>query len=359
MNGVSISLSGSQTSTTTSDANGNYSFTNLPAGSNYTVVPTLNHFSFAPVNLNFNDLSSDQQASFQGTLNKHSISGKITDSGGTPLSGVSMSLTGSQTSTATSDANGNYSFANLPAGGDYMVVPALTHFQFTPVSRNFTDLSSDQQTSFQGTLNKHSISGKLTDSSGTPMSGVSISLSGSVVSTATTDATGNYSFANLPAGGSYSVVPVSSEFFYTPVNLSFSDLSSNQLASFVGKPLPEIVTAVGTNRALALDTVTFIRDPFDIFNPSPIGSNGLMRVMVFVKNLDQIQNLSQITAEAEDEAGKTYPLEIEFMGTVPGLNWLKQINIKLSANLPAGETLLLSVRIPGGSSNKARLRLAE
>jgi hypothetical protein len=64
------------------------------------------------------------------------ISGQVTF-GGNPLAGVTITLTmpdNSTTSTAT-DANGQYSFGNLPAGA-YTVTPAKTNFSFTPASSN-------------------------------------------------------------------------------------------------------------------------------------------------------------------------------------------------------------------------------
>lgn len=44
------------------------------------------------------------------------ISGKISDTTGVTMSGVSIQLAGTATQTKTTDANGNYSFTNLPAG---------------------------------------------------------------------------------------------------------------------------------------------------------------------------------------------------------------------------------------------------
>ena len=63
---VTVTLSGSQSGLRTTDANGNYSF-ELAAGGNYTVTPTIIGFTFAPLNLTFNNLSAPQTANFAGT----------------------------------------------------------------------------------------------------------------------------------------------------------------------------------------------------------------------------------------------------------------------------------------------------
>lgn len=72
-----------------------------------------------------------------------SISGKITASN-QPLGGVSVTLAGSQSATATTDANGNYAFANLQAGVNYLVTPTLNNYNFEPGSLSFSNLTSDQ-----------------------------------------------------------------------------------------------------------------------------------------------------------------------------------------------------------------------
>ena len=64
--GVTMTLSGSQTGTTTTDSSGNYGF-NLPAGGNYTVTPSLNGYTFSPPSSTFNNLSSNETADFAGT----------------------------------------------------------------------------------------------------------------------------------------------------------------------------------------------------------------------------------------------------------------------------------------------------
>ena len=63
---VTVTLSGSQTAIRTTDSSGNYSF-ELAGGGNYTVTPSIIGFTFAPLNLTFNNLSAPQTANFPGT----------------------------------------------------------------------------------------------------------------------------------------------------------------------------------------------------------------------------------------------------------------------------------------------------
>ncbi len=64
----------------------------------------------------------------------YSISGTVT-SGGAPLAGVTMTLAGSSSGTATTDANGNYAFRDVSIG-TYSLTPSLAGFAFTPSTRS-------------------------------------------------------------------------------------------------------------------------------------------------------------------------------------------------------------------------------
>jgi hypothetical protein len=66
--GVTISLSGAQSASTTTDVNGNYSFDGLLAGGNYTVSASKNGYIFQPSNISIPSLTNNQQANFTGEL---------------------------------------------------------------------------------------------------------------------------------------------------------------------------------------------------------------------------------------------------------------------------------------------------
>ena len=70
------------------------------------------------------------------------ISGQITK-GGTGLSGVTITLTGGPGGTQITNASGNYSFASLPAGGNYTVTPALVNQTFSSPSITLNNLQAN------------------------------------------------------------------------------------------------------------------------------------------------------------------------------------------------------------------------
>src|SRR2546423_11825233 len=119
-------LPGSRTATTTTDASGPFLFADLPLGGSYTVTPSLRFYVFDSASKTFNNLSADGYAVFVLTPALHSINGRVTQNG-VAMAGVPVTLSGAQTAMATTDAAGNYKFANLLAPGSYTVAASKTH----------------------------------------------------------------------------------------------------------------------------------------------------------------------------------------------------------------------------------------
>jgi hypothetical protein len=163
----------------------------------------------------------------------HFISGRVTNASGAGLGGVKISLSGSKAATVTTLSDGTYRLASLPAGGQYTVKASKLGFIFTPSSRTFSSLSSNQTAcSFTGAAKTFTISGKVTKAGTTTgLGGVTISLSGSRSVTTTTLADGTYKFTSLPAGGNYAVKPTKSGYSFTSASRSYSNLSANQAAA--------------------------------------------------------------------------------------------------------------------------------
>ena len=130
---VLITLSGAGNATTQTDASGNYSFTGLANGS-YTVTPSLTGYTFSPTSTDVSISDADATAgNFVSTAvpaPTYSISGAVN---GSTYAGVTLTLTGDATATATSDAGGNFNFAGL-FNGSYTVTPSMTGYTFSPSS---------------------------------------------------------------------------------------------------------------------------------------------------------------------------------------------------------------------------------
>ena len=241
---------GSVVATTTTDADGNYSFTRLAAG-DYTVkvtkagaiadltqtedpdatkdstsgTVTLNAGNPVQENINF------------GYVKKHAISGtvyldqnrdKAKDGGDIAQSGVTVKLvdaSGAVVATTTTDADGNYSFTGLNDGTYTVQVdktgPLASTEQTEDPSGNgdsrsqaitFTRSDPDVTNVNFGYAEDYTVSGTVyydkdrsetLNNSEPGFDGITVKLlgeDGSVVATTTTKADGTYSFAKLPAG---------------------------------------------------------------------------------------------------------------------------------------------------------------
>ena len=245
---------GAVIATTTTDTDGNYSFTRLPAG-DYTVKVTK---AGAIANLDqTEDLDSTKDnTSGTVTLNadnpvqeninfgyvkKHAISGnvyldqnrdKTKDGGDIPQSGITVNLvdaSGTVVATTTTDADGNYSFTGL-GDGTYTVQvdktgPLASTEQTEDPDATKDNTSGDitlelndpikENVNF-GYISDNSISGTVyrdDNRSGALNSGESgypeqtvqlLDKDGTVIATTKTDANGMYSFDKLP-DGTYSV----------------------------------------------------------------------------------------------------------------------------------------------------------
>ncbi len=125
-------------------SNGNYTVSGLANGYTYTVTPSKPGYTFDPVNRSYFKLNNNVfNANFTGTPPTYTISGRVTNNQGAGMSGVTMTLSGTESRTTTTNSNGDFSFATLTANGNYTVTPSKTGYSFTPPSRDYLNLNSN------------------------------------------------------------------------------------------------------------------------------------------------------------------------------------------------------------------------
>jgi glucose/arabinose dehydrogenase len=134
---------------------------------------------------------------------------------------------------------------------------------------------------------------------------------------------------------------------------------SNEATLTVTLPAPVLLTEVNTDRAIALESVSELRDPFSLSTLHNFSVDHRTRLMLFARNgrLLAGESTASVTARAEDAQLITYPLTVEFVGIVPGFDWLTQIVVRLPDNLPTNREFLVSITLRGKTSNKARFRM--
>jgi uncharacterized repeat protein (TIGR01451 family) len=143
--------------TATTDANGNASFSATLAGA----LPQNQVLTATATDPNNNTSQFSPCAAVSTVV---TISGRVTDAANNGLGGVTLTLSGSQTGTTTTDASGNYSFANLAAGGSYTITPSRAGFAFTPPSQTFNNLNSNGTANFTAAQQSADLSLTIADS---------------------------------------------------------------------------------------------------------------------------------------------------------------------------------------------------
>ncbi|HEY6351720.1 MAG TPA: carboxypeptidase regulatory-like domain-containing protein [Candidatus Angelobacter sp.] len=177
----------------TSAPDGTYTFNNVNAGT-ATVTASLSGYNSASAQVTVTAGSSDNVPALQlAPISPGNITGKVVDGAGNPLQ--SANVTGAGLSAST-DANGNYTLNNVPAGSVTLVASAAGD---SPASETVTVTAGNTVAAPAITLTSNSgnVTGKVLDSSSNPIAGATVSFGGG---TATADSTGTYSFTNVPAG---------------------------------------------------------------------------------------------------------------------------------------------------------------
>ena len=353
--GVTVTLSGSQSVTATTDANGNYTFANLPTSGRYVLTPAKNGFAFETPSKTLLTPATDQTVDFTAD-HTYVVSGTVRASG-FPAPGVTVTASGAGTASAVTDSNGSYSLVLLE-GGNYVLTASKAHYTFNPPTKSVDNLHADTQVDFNGGMQRHSISGHVTNTNGEPFAGVVMLLSCPTTFATTTSADGSYSFTGVD-GGSNCTVTAASNYLLTPASKSFDNLSADVSADFQALLLPTLMTEAGSDNAIALELTTFIADPFPITSTLLSGGRNRTRVVFFAKDLGLLagEGIEAITAEAEDSAHVKHPLRVEFLHPLADLPQVNQLVLRLANDLDNAGDVYVTITVHGLTSNKARISI--
>jgi subtilisin family serine protease len=207
------------------DANGYYSFASLPAGQNYDINPFKTDYTFSPARQGIPKLSQNETINFVATFEpRYKITGRVIDVRGNPVSGITVSAYGPDFRSSSTDSGGNYILGSL-LGGDYRISASHYAYVFEPAERA-VNLSGNQTMDFTA-IRKYWIQGRLLDSNGVGVGGVTVTLSGARSAVMTSNGTGNYSFSDLPEVGTYTITPSGPGYVSTPTTLTFNTLTAN------------------------------------------------------------------------------------------------------------------------------------
>jgi len=137
--------------------------------------------------------------------------------------------------------------------------------------------------------------------------------------------------------------------------ISLCVFSAQALAQTAAAPV--LFSEATSTRAIALDSIVFKREPFALTSPVPWSTDTRTRVMLFGMNLgvQAGDDLSVVTATAEDASHRIYTLKVEYVGSVPGQTWFSAIILRLSDDMGDTGDVLVRVTSRGAASNRVRV----
>lgn len=262
--GVAIADPNLGTASTAPD--GRYSFYNLPASGNVTLTPAYPNFVFTPPAASLVITSGNQTANFiasansdlamAGTLSPGSVqqgSGftaaiVVSNAGIAAAAGASATITfpAATSILSFSTTRGVCSVANhqvmcsvgglAPAASATITIQAAANIAgLFSVAASVTGPDSDADPSNNSISIPLTIQAVFSISGNAGIAGAHLALTGSFAASATSAGNGDYSFASLAAGGTYTVTPSLPNYSFEPPSITFANLHSNEILNFTAK----------------------------------------------------------------------------------------------------------------------------
>jgi hypothetical protein len=216
---------------------GNLRKTYTAAGSKLFEVGTANGFSPVTVNATTGTFPSDFTANAtqgsQPSVNPSTSIQRYWTLNGT---GITADLTFQYLATDVMGTEANYKVIRVigttPVAFPTSTVNTGTHTATLTGVSTFSDWTVGEISA--PTAAPASISGQVTTTSGAPLAGVTMYLSGARSGRAITDSHGNYRFAGVDTDNFYTVTPAIANFHFSPASRSFSLLANKTDAVFTG-----------------------------------------------------------------------------------------------------------------------------
>ena len=173
----------------------------------------------------------------------------------------------------------------------------------------------------------------------------------------------NINLANFSAVGtaqvwqltSANVISHLSDINFVGGSLSLTAPAQSITLLVIPSAAPLLFTEQTSQRAQALDSVNLLRDPLTFSTTTNFSADQRTRIILLAGNLElkSGETSAVVTAEAQDSLNNTYPMDVEFVGKVPGQTWLTQVVVKFPDPPPSAGDYWITIRLRGVPSNKA------
>ena len=138
---------------------------------------------------------------------------------------------------------------------------------------------------------------------------------------------------------------------------------TTQKASAAPQKSPVLYSASSSStRAIALESVTLRAEPFQLTSAGGFGADLRTRIALFGTDFEFLQGegANALSADAQDAAGNVYPLNVEYVGTVPNFDGVYMVIVRLNDSMPANVgDVLMRLRLHGMASNRVRVGIGQ
>ena len=136
------------------------------------------------------------------------------------------------------------------------------------------------------------------------------------------------------------------------------NLSFGQRRAGNDPPVPQLLVANNTGRALGLDSVTTESEPFHVLSSHNFSTDGHTRITLFLVGVGLQSGDEQfVTVDVEDAQHHVFQLSSEATARVKNLSWISQVTFRVPDFLAAAGDVNVSVTVRGAISNKAPLKI--
>jgi len=220
----------------TTDENGEYVQGGFWGLCEYSVMPWNSGWAFDPAFRHFAGPADD--VDFVASP-PYSASGKVVDTSGRPVPGITISFSspdrsGQVPGAVTTGDDGTWLQSGFSGGAEYVAIPGKEGWVFDPVSRRFVGEASDLD--FVA-LPPYSAEGRVTDPSGNGVAGVTITFEtdhGWLPEPVVSNAQGYWYQTGFAQGSTYRAIPSKGSWVFDPSLREFSEQAADQ--NFTGTP---------------------------------------------------------------------------------------------------------------------------
>ena len=183
---------------------------------------------------------------------------------------------------------------------------------------------------------------------------------------------GTLSWATGESNAKTFTVPICEDAVNEPdetVNLTLSGVTGDAslggphtaVLTIANAGLPVLLVEESTDHAIALDSVTFTRDPFSLTNPFNFSVDQRRRISLFVWRLAlrPTDTPSDLNVFAQDDQGEVYQLTVEQVRPLTDLALVNQVIVRLPHEvIGVPRDLKVTVQLRGLTSNPAVIKIA-